>query len=50
MKLGRISRMEALKAKALIRRILKYDPAERPSAAEILRDPWFCEGGSESSL
>jgi serine/threonine protein kinase len=34
---------EALKVKALIRRMLKYDPAERSSAAEILRDPWFCE-------
>lgn len=41
---------EALKVKALIRRILRYDPAERPSAAEILGDPWFCEEDSGSSL
>ncbi|KAK0749692.1 serine protein kinase [Schizothecium vesticola] len=34
---------EARGVKALIRRILQYNPAERPSAAEILRDPWFCE-------
>ncbi|KAK3689219.1 putative serine protein kinase [Podospora appendiculata] len=34
---------EARKVKALIRRILQYDPAKRPSPAEILLDPWFCE-------
>jgi len=34
---------EARDVKALIRRILQYDPAKRPSAAEILSDPWFCE-------
>ncbi|KAJ5696832.1 hypothetical protein N7536_007244 [Penicillium majusculum] len=34
---------EARKVKALIRWILQYDPAKRPSAAEILSDPWFCE-------
>jgi len=34
---------EARGVKALIRRILRYDPAERPSPAEILQDPWFCE-------
>ncbi|KAI0476934.1 serine protein kinase [Xylaria cf. heliscus] len=33
---------EASKVKSLIRWILQYDPAKRPSAAEILRDPWFC--------
>ena len=33
---------EARKVKALIRRILQYDPAKRPSPAEILQDPWFC--------
>lgn len=32
---------EARKVKALIRRILQYDPAKRPSPTEILRDPWF---------
>ncbi|KAJ6190004.1 hypothetical protein N7519_000025 [Penicillium mononematosum] len=34
---------EAHKVKALIRWILHYDPAKRPSPAEILSDPWFCE-------
>ena len=34
---------EARKVKALIRWILQYDPAKRPSAAEILLDSWFCE-------
>ncbi|CAI7654500.1 unnamed protein product [Penicillium bialowiezense] len=34
---------EANKVKALIRWILQYDPAKRPSPAEVLLDPWFCE-------
>ncbi|KAJ5458844.1 hypothetical protein N7530_010788 [Penicillium desertorum] len=34
---------EAHKMKALIRWILQYDPAKRPSPAEILSDPWFCD-------
>jgi serine/threonine protein kinase len=34
---------EAGKVKALIRRILKYDPAQRPSPADILCDAWFRE-------
>lgn len=38
-----IDEEEAGKGKALIRWILQYDPAKRPSAAEILRDPWFSE-------
>jgi serine/threonine protein kinase len=25
----------------LIRRILRYDPAERPSAADLLAEEWF---------
>lgn len=41
---------EATKAKGLIRRILRYDPAERPSAAEVLGDPWFCEDDEDSAL
>lgn len=40
---------EANKVKALIRRILQYDPAKRPSAAEILSDPWFREIEVESN-
>ncbi|TGJ78138.1 hypothetical protein E0Z10_g10627 [Xylaria hypoxylon] len=36
-----IDKEEARKVKALIRRILHYDPEKRPSAAEVLRDPWF---------
>ncbi|PLB39606.1 serine/threonine-protein kinase, partial [Aspergillus candidus] len=39
---------EAHKVKALIRWILQYDPAKRPSPAEILYDPWFCEIDVES--
>lgn len=38
-----ISEEEGHKVKALIRWILQYDPAKRPSPAEILQDPWFCE-------
>lgn len=33
---------EAGKVKALIPRVLQSDPIKRPSAAEILRDAWFC--------
>lgn len=42
---------EAHTVKALIRRILLYDPAKRPSPTEILSDPWFCEieDGSNSA-
>ncbi|KAI1364848.1 putative serine protein kinase [Xylaria arbuscula] len=36
-----IDEEEARKVKALIRRILHYTPSKRPSAAEVLRDPWF---------
>ena len=38
-----IDEEEARKVKRLIRRILQYDPAKRPSTADILRDPWFNE-------
>jgi serine/threonine protein kinase len=32
---------EATLVKALIRRTLQYDPAKRPTASELLQDPWF---------
>ena len=38
---------DARKVKALIRRILQYDPAKRPSPAEILLDPWFGKGARQ---
>ncbi|KAB8277168.1 kinase-like domain-containing protein [Aspergillus minisclerotigenes] len=41
---------EAHKVKALIRWILQYDPAKRPSPAEILSHPWFCEINVGSNL
>jgi serine/threonine protein kinase len=28
---------------ALIRRVLHYDPEKRPSAKELLQDPWFAD-------
>lgn len=34
---------EARRVKALIRWILQYDLAKRPSPMEILSHPWFCE-------
>lgn len=34
---------EARTVKELLRWILQYDPAKRPSAAEILSHPWFRE-------
>lgn len=36
-----IDASEAAQVKVLVRRILQYDPAQRPSAAEIVLDPWF---------
>ena len=32
---------EAKAVKALLRRILQYEPAKRPTLSEILKDPWF---------
>lgn len=37
-----IDEKEGYQVKKLIRRILDYDAAKRPSAAELLLDPWFC--------
>lgn len=36
-----ISPEENYMVKEIMRRILKYNPEERPSAADILQDPWF---------
>ncbi|KAI0973322.1 putative serine protein kinase [Xylaria arbuscula] len=36
-----IDRNEAREIQLLLRRIFQYDPAERPSAAELLQEPWF---------
>ncbi len=38
-----IDEEEARRVEALIRWILQYDPAKRPSLPEILSDPWFRE-------
>ncbi|KAF5000364.1 hypothetical protein FGRMN_1832 [Fusarium graminum] len=38
-----LSEEEANQVKRLIRWILQYDPSKRPSAAEILQDPWFSQ-------
>ncbi|GJD02340.1 serine/threonine-protein kinase SRPK3 [Colletotrichum higginsianum] len=45
-----ISEEEACAVKELIRRILRYNPAERPSPAELLRDPWFSKIDVETGL
>ena len=31
-------------AKRLVTRMLSTDPTKRPSATEILKDPWFITG------
>lgn len=36
-----IGQAEAEQIKTLVRKILQYNPAKRPSAEEILMDPWF---------
>lgn len=38
-----LSGMESQQVKMLMSWILRYDPKRRPSAAEILRNPWFAE-------
>ncbi|KAL2757766.1 hypothetical protein ACRALDRAFT_1061073 [Sodiomyces alcalophilus JCM 7366] len=45
-----LEREEAHNIKALVRSILQYDPAERPSPTEILANPWFRKIEVESSL
>nr|AFO69294.1 serine protein kinase [Epichloe gansuensis] len=46
-----IDKEEGRQVKKLIRWILQYDPAKRPSPADILLDPWFrgIEGDRNSS-
>lgn len=34
---------EAREIKTLVRGILQYDPEKRPSARDILSDPWFLQ-------
>lgn len=41
-----VSEDEGKAIKSLLRRVLQYDPAKRPSAAEVLLDPWFAEDSS----
>ncbi|CAK7267271.1 hypothetical protein SEPCBS119000_002457 [Sporothrix epigloea] len=41
---------EAMAVKALIRRILQYDPAKRPTPSELLQDPWFRNIDSAGNL
>ncbi|ROT41181.1 serine protein kinase [Sodiomyces alkalinus F11] len=41
---------EAHNVKALVRSMLQYDPAERPSPTEILANPWFRKIEVQSSL
>lgn len=38
-----VTKEEAIDIKTLIRWILQYDPAKRPSAREILCHPWFAD-------
>jgi serine/threonine protein kinase len=45
-----ISKEESEAVKALVRRILQYDPAKRPSPEEILLDPWFAADEVGSSV
>ncbi|KAF2968431.1 hypothetical protein GQX73_g5125 [Xylaria multiplex] len=40
---------EAHQVKSLVRRILQYDPEKRPSAAEVLSDPWFSNEAQNKS-
>lgn len=38
-----MSAQESDAVKSLLRRIFQYEPEKRPSAAELLKDPWFAE-------
>jgi len=37
------SDMDVLGAASLIRRCLKLDPESRPSAEDLMKDPWFSD-------
>jgi serine/threonine protein kinase len=45
-----LSNEEANIVKALLRRILQYDPAKRPAPFQILQDPWFTGLSEAGSL
>jgi hypothetical protein len=34
---------DALAAKSFIKRLLRVEPSERVTAADLLRDPWICK-------
>jgi serine/threonine protein kinase len=38
-----LSHKESKLVKALLRRMLQYDPARRPMPSQILQDPWFAD-------
>lgn len=39
--LTEVGEEEGQQIKALVRQILQYDSVKRPSAKELLKDPWF---------
>ncbi|KAI2615149.1 serine protein kinase [Hypoxylon sp. NC1633] len=45
-----LEEQEAHQVKTLIRWILQYDPAERPTPAEVLLHPWFAQDETKSDL
>lgn len=45
-----LDKEEAEEVKNLIRWILNYDPAKRPSPAEVLRHPWFAAIDAEGDV
>lgn len=44
-----LSSKEKRQVKGLLRWVLQFDPAKRPSAAEILRHPWFSDQSNGST-